>query len=1050
MTSHPTTVAIAVAVALSICKAGAVNASPPVVVIALEDSGVLRVRTFNNTAPVTLNRNTSALAIWADGSRDAWTAVSEGWSVPTRLDTLDSEFIPNLSSRSGATSIASGDLGILLQPLPSLFSPPNFRGWRLLSPPDQGRILNRRPSFRRVELGEKPSLPATDVLLKGESVEARIAFKEKANHVKWDELTNLPEAWSQGLPPGKYTLHAKTDLGPQTVTFFVEPDSVRTATLKRVETFAGLLGADDPLLPLVRTELMLFRSTLDRSPPYLADVFDALESVPDDRVGPYLNKLRESVERRLYEPDRVLQPVSTDRPTGVKAVDEIRGFLEAGLWGRAMNRLDALDAESDLDGRTKALALLYRGVVLSESGFKGEEEAGEYFRSALLQLHTDGTPEDRFRACVNYAGFQSNRALDRLHNQPFQAAAGVAHPLASSLAAWSEAADYYWRALDLARTLEEFDKHAVHVNLARLYAILADTLQSLKGHEQETLLVPVIDAAHNTAVKHAQLVAAAEKADPVCRALAESILGQVALRSGRATECRKHGELALHAYLNAGSLLGVESAHRLIGLAFREEMTVEGRKKAMRHLQVAWELGELLRDRYPAGKAGASRAGFFARRAPVADLLVELLLDDGRPAEALAYVEQARARSLNDLLNAASLPEPSAQPTRSIAEMLENWPKDAVALEYHLGSERAWVFVVEPPGLVRAFALVDPDGKAIQSSQIIQGVRKFIGNADHLLDRERHRVLARKYDHTWQEDLHELYRILIPNDAAAALKKVNTAVIVPQHLLHYLPFAALVTEPDRDRDSSEVPRPTFLVEEAAAIVQVPSLGVWGHLRRTPGVKIQDVRAIGDADNSGLPGVAQDLDNLKTTFGKRIKAIHTGNAAHEANAKTILASRGMAFFGSHGQERPDRPLDGQLIFEAPSPGNEDGFLTATEVYAKPVLADLIIMSACYSGKADRSPLPGDDLFGLQRAFLQSGAKTVIAGLWDVYDGKAPELMNGVFQRLANGESASQALAGSQRDFLKKYRDLAEPRRYFTHPYFWAVYSVWGDDRTTVEP
>jgi CHAT domain-containing protein len=96
------------------------------------------------------------------------------------------------------------------------------------------------------------------------------------------------------------------------------------------------------------------------------------------------------------------------------------------------------------------------------------------------------------------------------------------------------------------------------------------------------------------------------------------------------------------------------------------------------------------------------------------------------------------------------------------------------------------------------------------------------------------------------------------------------------------------------------------------------------------------------------------------------------------------------------------------------------------------------------------IPGDDLFGLQRAFLQSGARTVVAGLWDVYDGKAPELMNGVFQRLVKGESTAEALTGSQREFIKKYRDLPEPRRYFTHPYFWAVYSVWGDDRTTVKP
>jgi CHAT domain-containing protein len=888
------------------------------------------------------------------------------------------------------------------------------------------------------------------VLLKGASAEARIAFKDKGNSVKWEELTGLPDAWKQGLPPGKYTLKAETELGPQTVTFHVELDTVRLATLKRADSLAALLGADDPLVPLVRTEAILYRTATDRSPPYLADALDYLQSLPDYRRSPYLTKLRDSVERRLLEPDRVAQPLPADRPTGEKAIDEVRGLLAAGQWGRALNRLDALETETGGSVRTQAFAVLYRGVALSESGFKGEEDAGDCFRSAIIRLGANGTAEDRFRAHVNYAGYQSNRALDRLHNQSFQAAAGVAHPLTSALAAWSEAADHYGRALDLAGKLEKSDLAGVHVNLARLYAILADTLLGLKNADNEKALLPAIEGARYTAATHARFVTESKEADPAVRALAESILGQLALRSAELAACRKHAERARQIYLEAGSLPGVESAHRLMGLAFRNDKGAEARKNALRHLQVSWELGELLRERYPSGKAGANRAGFFARRAPVADQLVELLLEDGRPAEALAYVEQARARSLQDLLIAAAIPESAAPSTRELSAVLKNWPKDAVALEYYLGTEKAWVFVVDSPGRVRAFPLVGLKGEAIPPAQIIQLIRRFIREIDHLLDRERSRVLARKYDHSWQEDLHDLYRILIPVEAAIALKKSKIAVVIPQHLLHYLPFPALVTEPDRGRDSSEVPRPKFLIEEPVAIVQVPSLTVWDRLRQSPAAQIQEVRAIGDADNSGLPGVAQDLANLKAAFGSRIKASYTGTAAHEANAKAILAAKGLAFFGSHGQDRPDQPLDGQLIFEAPSPGNEDGFLTAAEVYSKPVLADLIVMSACYSGRADRSPLPGDDLFGLQRAFLQSGAKTVVAGLWDVYDGKAPELMNGVFQRLSKGESTAEALAGSQREFIKKYRDLPEPRRYFTHPYFWAVYSVWGDDRTTVKP
>ena len=104
-----------------------------------------------------------------------------------------------------------------------------------------------------------------------------------------------------------------------------------------------------------------------------------------------------------------------------------------------------------------------------------------------------------------------------------------------------------------------------------------------------------------------------------------------------------------------------------------------------------------------------------------------------------------------------------------------------------------------------------------------------------------------------------------------------------------------------------------------------------------------------------------------------------------------------------------------------------------------------------GLADRSPTAEalDDLFGLQRAFLHGGARTVVAGLWDVYDGTAPDLILGMLQRVKRGITAPQAWAESQREFLRKLRVStdAEP---WLHPYFWSVFTVLGDDRTSAAP
>src|SRR5262249_14760127 len=139
--------------------------------------------------------------------------------------------------------------------------------------------------------------------------------------------------------------------------------------------------------------------------------------------------------------------------------------------------------------------------------------------------------------------------------------------------------------------------------------------------------------------------------------------------------------------------------------------------------------------------------------------------------------------------------------------------------------------------------------------------------------------------------------------------------------------------------------------------------------------------------------------------------------------------GMVFFGTHGINDAERPLNSHLMLmpAPPDDSNEadDGKLTAREVYGRRLkkgdkAPDLVVMSACYSGLGDRSPLPGDDLFGLQRAFLAAGARTVVAGLWDVSDETAPDLMKGMCVRLVKGVPAAAALADSQREFVRRLK------------------------------
>jgi CHAT domain-containing protein len=311
----------------------------------------------------------------------------------------------------------------------------------------------------------------------------------------------------------------------------------------------------------------------------------------------------------------------------------------------------------------------------------------------------------------------------------------------------------------------------------------------------------------------------------------------------------------------------------------------------------------------------------------------------------------------------------------------------------------------------------------------------------------RQRVLdGLGFDHQWQDTLHGLCRVLVPPAVLTQLDQARTLLIVPHHILHYFPFAALVTERDTStRDALEIVKPRFLIDEPFSYNYAPSLIAWDALRQRSDRSIVQADAIGIANLPGaapLPGVETEIRSLQTAFGASLRTVVTGQSAHKASAFALLKQPGLLLIGTHGQNWPDWPLASELLLYPR--GRENGRLTAAELYFSNVDRDLVVLSACYTGLADKSPLPGDDLFGLQRALLQSGARSVVSGQWDIYDGTGPELMHYFFDHLAKGKRAPQALADSQRQFLARLRVSSEPEPWL-HPYFWAVFTVAGDDR-----
>lgn len=1045
----------ALIVALLLAGASRAGDGVTAVFLSTDDAGkplVVRVTAADHK----LHQGREGLLVWATGGGpERWRKVDKGWQFPSAAEESEEpEGAATALTRGGvrATGAAGTAPTVQLEPLQADLK---ARDGRLLflAPAAGGELLVPFPTFLRNPAKGKPAFPAAKALLSNltgtDRLRCELTFNEGQAGLSYSEIKGLPP---NGLPAGKYVLRGHAGTDPQNFTVAEEGRSrqalPRSSRLRELLEEAAPAYYAEPLYAELALEELLNHPGLN-SRSRLGDALAVLDRVPEPRRTPHLKARRERVLAMLE--GKPWQPPAADR-TGVPDIDAARDHLAAGRWRDALEALRRMPPAKDR--RAGGLRDLYLAVVQGEGSPDAQAEARLLFDKSIKQLQD---PADLFRARVNAGTFLQGQAESRLYNHALQMATGTARPFLTLLADWRAAREQYDEAGKLAGKLADPSaRDAVAVKESRLFGLLADVVRTLAGG-------PTLEKATVAEARRLAGEVAGRGKDPTFdSATAREILAQLDFRAGDWDGARRSAKAAHAAYLALGRLYALENVERLLALISWREVRgmgehsarrADGITEAMRRLEIARLLAESFRERFPPDSTGATRAAFLARKAFATELLAELCIrnKERNPADALEYAEQVKARALQDLFAARGVK--AEQKARSLKDLLNAWPEDTVAIEYFFGPEQVWLFVVDRAGKVQAHALKDAKEQGVSPRDLVRRVQAFLRSLEGHADRVRKQVVSgRGLDHTWEGTLEAFRRELLPDEAMRAVRGAKLVVVVPHHILHYFPFAALVTGRAREKHGSrEVTRPRFLAEETV-LVTAPSLRTWGLLMDRQPARFDRVRAVGIAEVPGadeLPGVEKDLVNLKSVFKDRL-TIRSGDAARKSAVVALLDQPGMLFLATHGQNDPDRPLESHLLLPADK-GRAADRLTAREIFAGGAerQPELVVMSACYSGLADRSPMPGDDLFGLQRAFLArgGGSRAVVSGLWDVYDDTAPELMLGLFERLRAGEPAAQALAGSQRAFLAKYRTTRRPEPYL-HPYFWAVYTIAGDPRTAM--
>ena len=419
-------------------------------------------------------------------------------------------------------------------------------------------------------------------------------------------------------------------------------------------------------------------------------------------------------------------------------------------------------------------------------------------------------------------------------------------------------------------------------------------------------------------------------------------------------------------------------------------------------------------------KSEELKSAWQERTQDVYEHLIKLLIDQGQGVSAFPYAERCRARIFLDALYQGSItPNQLISPEAGISsgavdpDVIDAALKDAqedlqpneAVLEYMVTDSGVYLWVITKNGIG------DPVFIEYPREQLMNDVirlRKSLESdpPDQITLTE---LLTSFYDKLLKEGLSKL-----PDG-------VDTLILIPSGPLWYVPFSALKTI------NQETGTTSYLIEHYT-IAYLPSLASLSSLAEgetqspstpfmalaNPTLSTEQIKELGTTKYQ-YAQLEDTAEAIRQRLAGQEKDVYVRGQAQEPKAYQEIPVHTVEFYGCHGAFNPKVPLQSKLFLGpgesgASSPDDErnpDGNYHAWEA----LLTDhrgteLVILGACESllpafhnmqnmlgtlssqtssqvvltEQQLKQIVVGDEVVGLARAFLSSGAEAVLGTLW----------------------------------------------------------------------
>jgi CHAT domain-containing protein len=600
------------------------------------------------------------------------------------------------------------------------------------------------------------------------------------------------------------------------------------------------------------------------------------------------------------------------------------------------------------------------------------------------------------------------------------------------LGEYAKAVDYYQQSLILAREINNYSGEGTILGgLGTIYFLLNQYPKAIDFYQQSLALTQKIK-------------------DRQGEAVALNGLGNVHV-------VIKEYNKAINFYQQFLAIARETGDRRREALAFnnlgRTFLQIRRLTEAERLLLAGIQLYESLRSELKGEESDAYRISIFNGQARTYRSLQQVLTSAEKKDAALEIAERGRANALVDLLSlrfqSPAQPLPSLDKAFSLRQIQQVAKSRKATLvlysliyddlnileEKKVRESDLYIWVVQPTKKITFRSVKLASLLKAQDTSLIELVTE---SREVMGARGRGNIAVKPVSQTTiqktqtSQKLHQLLidpiADLLPNDSN------DRVIFLPQGALFFAPFAAL-------QDRKGIP----LIEKhtISTAPSIQTLDFTQKRRQTLKAQKYDLNALvvgnpimpkvqfiaGEPPHplSPLPGAESEAREIAQTL--QVQPL-TGSKATKATIVPKLSNTRIVHLATHGLLDDFRGLGVPGAIALGPSGKDNGLLTADEIFNLKLNAELVVLSACDTGRGN---LTGDGVVGLSRSLIAAGVSSVVVSLWKVPDEPTALLMKEFYRNLQQNPNKAQALRQAMLATKQKYPD----------PLNWAAFTLIGE-------